>query len=352
MGGVSGAGVGSGTGPFGNNGVRQNSGFGGGQQNTNTANQQQPMQQTGFGGLGSMYGSGSSPYSQFQNPFGPQQQAQQALQQGGFGSSNQPTQQAQQYQGPITQNMLSNLNQQAQPQGGFGELLGGSLGAILNRPHQGPSPGQFGYGEGTGGAPPMSQQQQQMLQDRSRQLQQQQPYNPDLSPSQMQMYKQAGGDNMSREQQQSLLKQVAPPGMGGPQPSEPNVAAPYNPITAELGVGVNPNGPRVTQDQMVRNIQQAGLQPQAGLMGGLGSLGAAGQAALANQGLNPSAPTPAPTPQVAQPRPVAAKPAPVAARPVQARPVQARPALSPQVAKKVPPGVMSAIQKAQQQQRG
>jgi hypothetical protein len=301
------------------------------------------MQQTGFGGLGSMYGSGSSPYSQFQNPFGPQQQAQQALQQG-FGSSNQPTQQAQQYQGPITQNMLSNLNQQAQPQGGFGGLLGGSLGAILNRPPQGPSPGQFGYGEGTGGAPQMSQQQQQMLQDRLGQLQQQQPYNPDLSPSQMQMYKQAGGDNMARDQQQSLLRQIAPPGMGGPQPSEPNVAAPYNPITAELGVGVNPNGPRVTQDQMMRNMQQAGLQPQGG---GLGSLGAAGQAALANQGLNPSAPTPAPTPQVAQPRPVAARPAPVPAKQVQAKPV-----LSPQVAKKVPPGVMSAIQKAQQQRRG
>ena len=44
---------------------------------------------------------------------------------------------------------------QQQPPSGFGGLLGGAMGAALNRPHQGPGPGQFGYG----GAPAMTQEQ-------------------------------------------------------------------------------------------------------------------------------------------------------------------------------------------------
>jgi hypothetical protein len=47
------------------------------------------------------------------------------------------------------------------------------MGGLLNKPHQGPSPGQFGY-DGDDYAPQLSQQQQQMLRDRVSQLQEQQ----------------------------------------------------------------------------------------------------------------------------------------------------------------------------------
>jgi hypothetical protein len=54
---------------------------------------------------------------------------------------------------------------------------------------------------------PVYQPPQQQLQQSQQQLR----YNPDLSPSQMQMYQQAGGANMSVDQQQNLLRQIAPP---------------------------------------------------------------------------------------------------------------------------------------------
>ena len=90
-----------------------------------------------------------------------------------------------QYAGPMTQDMYSTLGaRQLQPQGGFapqmrqqgqagfGQLMGGPMGGLLNRFRQGPGPGQFGYGDGDyGAAPQMNQQQQQMLRDRMSQLQ-------------------------------------------------------------------------------------------------------------------------------------------------------------------------------------
>ena len=72
---------------------------------------------------------------------------------------------------PLTQAQFTNNLQQA----GFGQLMGGPMGGLLNRPHQGPGPGQFGYGSGTGGAPQMNRQQSQILRDRVNQFQQQQP---------------------------------------------------------------------------------------------------------------------------------------------------------------------------------
>jgi len=70
--------------------------------------------------------------------------------------------------GPITTMPISPYPNQGQA--GFGQLMGGSMGAILNSSRQGPGPGQFGYGDGPGGAPQMSQQQQQMLMERLRQM--------------------------------------------------------------------------------------------------------------------------------------------------------------------------------------
>jgi len=55
-------------------------------------------------------------------------------------------------------------------QAGFGQLMGGPMGGLLNRSYQGSSPGQFGFDSGTGGAPQMAQQQQQMLMERLRQM--------------------------------------------------------------------------------------------------------------------------------------------------------------------------------------
>jgi hypothetical protein len=55
--------------------------------------------------------------------------------------------------GPITTMPISPYPNQGQA--GFGQLMGGPMGGLLNRPHQGPGPGQFGYG----GAPAMTQEQ-------------------------------------------------------------------------------------------------------------------------------------------------------------------------------------------------
>jgi len=136
-----------------------------------------------------------------------QTQGQQQLEQRMLENNRRVMQQTPQERQRIQQELMFNpLNRNQQQQTGFGQLMGGPMGGLLNRPRQGPGPGQFGYN----GAPQMNPYQQSVYQYNLQNPNNRNPYTRQPpSPQELQYDRQPRG--MTMDMPQRYGRQPSPP---------------------------------------------------------------------------------------------------------------------------------------------